>query len=139
GRRTLRAVKDRFRAWEEAAQLRWETPKDCRPTIGWPRDLGRRRLLHLHLHVRRYAQAEDLSTDAGPQALAVEGSSRRAFFLHRGGHAVARSFSPAGPSYEVACELRKVPAGGEKYRLAARNCNLYLPIVFRKAWRSLRV
>jgi anaerobic magnesium-protoporphyrin IX monomethyl ester cyclase len=121
-----------YSAWEEAGRLRWETAEDCRRTIRWARDLGRKGLLHyMYTSVSTPRPGTPLWTLALKYGLLRVPPDQPFSYL-------AEGMRLPGVSRQQV-RATKLEANYEKIRLAARNGNLNLPIVFRKARRSLRI
>ena len=121
-----------FSAWEENGQLCWETPEDCRRTIRWALDLGRRDLLHyMYTSIATPRPGTPLWTLALKHDLLRRPPEEPFAYLAEG------MKLPGLTRRQV--RLTRLYGNYAKTRLAARNGNLNMPVVFRKARRSLRV
>lgn len=121
-----------FQAWEEEGKLCWETAADARRTLRWAYDQGKRGRLHyVHTSISTPRPGTPLWT------LALE-------------HGLLRA--PADQPFPYLVEGMNLPgvsraqvrgawlrAEWTKARLALRNGNINLPILFWKARKSFRV
>ena len=121
-----------YSAWEEDGKLCWETPEDCRRTIRWALDLGRRDLLHyMFTSISTPRPGTPLWTLALKYDLLRVPADQPFAYL-------AEGMKLPGVS---AADVRATRRYGQvaKVWLAMRNRNVSLPVLFRKARRTLRV
>jgi radical SAM superfamily enzyme YgiQ (UPF0313 family) len=121
-----------YSAWEEDGKLCWETSEDCRRTIRWALDLGRRDLLHyMFTSIATPRPGTPLWTLALKYNLLRVPADQPFAYL-------AEGMKLPGVS---AADVRATRRYGQfaKIWLAMRNRNVSLPVLFRKARRTLRV
>ncbi len=121
-----------FSAWEEDGRLCWETPEDCRRTIEWALELGRRGLLHYMFTSiatpRPGTPLWDLAVRHGLLRIPPEQP-----FSY-----LAEGMNLPGIS-RAEVRATRLHATFAKTRLAVQNGHVNMPVLFRKARRSLRV
>jgi len=121
-----------YSAWDEGGELVFETTEDAHRTIQWAADLGNRGLLHyMYTSIATPRPGTPLWTLACKHALTKTPADRPFAYL-------AEGMNLPGVS---ALEVRgaRLYANAVKVKLAARNGNVNMPVLFRKARRSLRV
>ncbi len=121
-----------YSAWEEAGQLCWETTEDSRRTIRWALALGRRGLLHY-----MYTNVATPRPGTPLWELALKHDLLRAPADQPFPYLVQGMKLPGVTPQEM--KATRLYGDIAKIRLAARNGNLNMPVLFRKARRSLRV
>jgi radical SAM superfamily enzyme YgiQ (UPF0313 family) len=121
-----------FSAWEENGRLCWETPEDCRRTVRWALNLGRRNLLHY-----MYTSVATPRPGTPLWSLALKYDLLR-YPLDQPFAYLAEGMKLPGVTRRQV-RLTRLYGDYAKTRLAVRNGNLNLPVVFRKARRTLRV
>jgi anaerobic magnesium-protoporphyrin IX monomethyl ester cyclase len=118
-----------YSAWEEDGRLCWETPEDCRETIRWARRLGNRGLLHY-----MYTSIATPRPGTPLWSLAVRHGLLREPDRPFGYLAEGMRLPGVRAGHVRATVMR---AEYEKARLAARNGQLNLPVIVRRAGRKL--
>jgi len=121
-----------FSAWEEAGELRWETPEDCRRTIAWAWRLGRAGLLHyMYTSVSTPRPGTPLWTLALRHGLLRAPAEQPYAYLEEGMNLPGVSRA----------QVRRLKGLGDcaKAGLALRNGNVNLPVVLQRARRTFRV
>lgn len=121
-----------YSAWEEEGRLHWETPEDCRRTIDWALDLGRRGLLHY-----MFTSLATPRPGTPLWSLAVKHNLFKVPAEEPFAYLAEGMVLPGVSALDV--RATRWHADYAKARLAARNGNLNMPVLFRKARRSLRV
>ena len=121
-----------FSAWEEEGRLFWETPEDCRRTIDWALDLGNRGLLHyMFTSIATPRPGTPLWQLAVRHGLLRNPPEQPFSYLAEGMNL------PGISRAEV--RATRLHATFAKTKLAVQNGNVNMPVLFRKARRSLRV
>jgi radical SAM superfamily enzyme YgiQ (UPF0313 family) len=121
-----------YSAWEESGRLCCETPQDCRRTIQWAVDLGKRGLLHyMFADVATPRPGTPLWDVALKHRLLKIPAKEPFAYLAEGMNL------PGVTPFEVTST--RLHANYVKTRMAIGNGNVNLPVLFRKARKSLWV
>ena len=121
-----------YSAWDEGGTLVFETTEDAYRTIQWAADLGNRNLVHyMYTSIATPRPGTPLWTLACKHNLTKIPADRPFAYLAEGMNL------PGVSALEV--RAARLYANAVKVKLAARNGNVNMPVLFRKARRSLRV
>lgn len=121
-----------YSAWEESGELVWETTDDAIRTIRWASELGQRGFLHyMYTSIATPRPGTPLWNLALKHNLNKIPAERPFAYLAEGMNL------PGVSALEV--RAARLFANAVKLQLAARNGNVNMPVLFRKARRSLRV
>ncbi len=121
-----------YSAWEESDRLSWETPQECRRTIQWAVDLGKRGLLHyMFTDVATPRPGTPLWDVAVRHRLLKIPAEKPFAYLAEGMNL------PGVTPFQITAT--RLHANYVKTRMAIRNGNVNLPVLFSRARTSLCV
>ena len=121
-----------YSAWEEAGRLCWETAQDCGRTIQWAVDLEKRGLLHYMFTSFTTPRPGTPLWDVALRHRLLKVPADEPFAY------LAEGMNLPGVT-PLQVKTTRLHANYAKTRMAIRNGNVNLPVLFRKARKSLRV